>query len=316
MKNITHSTLQKIMLFCLFVFSSSGYAQRFTVTLDNFTSTANTFEVDVILIVDEPAVGVRLHAVTTAINYNPAILNGGTPCSTTDCGSWSLIAGTTAPEITADGGLNPWWLTARSPFNYENLITNGHLRIVQLQKVSSLVDLLPGSYRIGRFKLENTVPWAVDSDPELWLSSTIALGATNTAINFSLLDTPTVIRNYTTDVLNPSNEPGVTLGYTEGAPMLRILNSSLATVSPEASTEIATAFPNPFSNTFNLNLTTVSNEMVQVNVYDVLGKVIENLKVEANGISSLSIGERYATGIYNVKVTQGDKTQVLRLIKN
>jgi hypothetical protein len=105
------------------------------------------------------------------------------------------------------------------------------------------------------------------------------------------------------------------LGYTQGSPLLRVLNSSLATVSSEVSSEIATAFPNPFSSTFKLNLTTVSNEMVQVSVYDVLGKLIEDFNVESNGINSFSFGEKYARGFYNVKVSQGDKTQVLRMIK-
>jgi hypothetical protein len=46
-----------------------------------------------------------------------------------------------------------------------------------------------------------------------------------------------------------------------------------------------------------------------------LGKLIEDFKVESNGINSFSFGEKYATGFYNVKVSQDDKTQVLRMIK-
>ena len=305
MKKITISTLKKILLFFLLVFATSGFAQHFTVTLDNFMSTSNTFEVDVILIVDSPAEGVRLCAVSAGINFNPAILDGGTPCTTPNCGSWSMIDGTTAPEITANGGLNPWVMTTRNTYD--------QLRIVQAAKANSLVDLVAGSYRIGRFRFTNTVPWAVDSNPELWLSNTNASGATNTIVSFTDFGSTTFIRTASTI----TSGYYVTLGYTQGSPlpMLRLLNSSLATVSADASSEIATAFPNPFSSTFQLNLTTVSNEIVQVSVYDMLGKLIENLNVETNGINSLSFGEKYAAGIYNVKVTQADKTQVLRMIK-
>lgn len=301
----TTTLLQKITLFLFLVFSLVGYGQHFTVTLDNFISTTNYFEVDVVLIIDSPAEGVRLCGFNTGINFNPAILDGGTPCTTANCGSWSMIDGSTAPEILANGGLNQWNMTTRNTYD--------QLRIVQAPKVYSLVDLVAGSYRIGRFRFTNTVPWAVDSDPELWLSNTNASGATNTIVWSAPFGTLSpVIAATTTTVLS-----SVTLGYTQGSPlpMLRLLNSSLATVSSEASEQIATAFPNPFSSSFKLNLTTVSNEIVQVGVYDMLGKLIEDFNVESNGVNSFSFGEKYAAGIYNVKVVQGDKTQVLRMIK-
>ncbi len=299
----TTSKLQKIMLLFLLAFSLLGHAQHFTVTLDNFMSTTNTFEVDVILTINSPAEGVRLCAVTAGINYNPAILNGGTPCTTNNCGSWALIPGTIAPELTANGGLNMMNTTNRA-----NAV--GHLRIVQVTKANSLVDLVAGSYRVGRFRFTNTVPWAVDGDPELWLQPTNLGGSSNCIVSFAAFGTSNNIRATTTT----TSPHYVTLGYTQGSPLLRVLNSSLATVSADASSNIATAFPNPFSNTFKLNLTTDSSEMIQVSVYDMLGKSIEDFNVESNGINSFSFGEKYATGFYNVKVSQGDKTQVIRMI--
>ena len=302
----TTTLLQKFMLSFFLTFSLIGYAQHFTVTLDNFTSTTNTFEVDVILTINTPSEGVRLCAVSAGINFNPAILNGGTPCNSyTGCDSWILVPGTIAPELTANGGLNTMANTYRGP-------GTPHLRIAQAAKPSSLVDLVPGSYRVGRFRFTNTVAWAVDSDPELWLSPTNASGATNTLVSFTDFGSTTFIRT-----LSTQTTPSLTLGYTQGSPlpMLRLLNSLLATVSTEESEQIATAFPNPFSSSFHLNLTTVSNEMVQVSVYDMLGKLIEDFNVESNGINSFSFGEKYAAGFYNVKVSQGDKTQVLRVIK-
>jgi Secretion system C-terminal sorting domain len=306
----TTSLLQKIMLLFFLAFSLIGYGQHFTVTLENFMSTTNYFEVDVVLIVDAPAEGIRLCGFESGIFYNPTILNGGTPCTAMNCGSWSLIAGSTSPEITANGGLNTVSLTSRPP---GGSITYGHLRIRHVTKVTSLVDLLPGSYTIGRFRFTNTVSWAVDSHPELWLSPTNEFGATNNIVSFSPYGAPTPIQNYTTTV--PAGGTGLTLGYTQGAPLLRVLNSSLATTATEVHEQIATAFPNPFSNSFKLNLTTVSNEVVQVSVYDMLGKLIEDFNVDSNGVNSFFFGEKYAAGFYNVKVVQGDKAQVIRMIK-
>jgi hypothetical protein len=304
----TTFTLQRLLLLFLFFSSATGFAQHFIVTLENFTSTSNTFEVDVVLIVDSPAEGVRLCAVTAGINFNPAILDGGTPCTTANCGSWILVPGTIAPEIAANGGLNTM-VTA----NRGNPV--GHLRIVQATKANSLIDLFAGSYRIGRFRFTNTVPWAVDTDPELWLqpTNTNPPGSTNTIVSFTDFGSTTFIRTASTT----TSAYYVTLGYTQGSPlpMLRLLNSSLATIAAEGAEQIATAFPNPFSSTFQLNLTTVSNELVQVSVYDMLGKLIEDFKVESNGINSFSFGQKYAAGFYNVKISQGNKTQVIRMIK-
>ena len=307
MRTITYMQ-KKLLLLFLLVSSATGFAQHFTVTLDNFMSTTNTFEVDVILTINAPAEGARLCGTSVGINYNPAILNGGMPCTTYSyegCNSWILVPGTIAPEL-ANVGLSVF--TTR---NRANPI--GHLRIVQAPNPASLLDLVAGSYRIGRFRFTNTVPWTVDSDPELWLqpTNTNPSGSTNAIVSFYNFGSDQFMRAATTT----TSPYYVTLGYTQGSPLLRVLNSSLATVSSEVSSDLATAFPNPFSSTFKLNLTTVSNEQVQISAYDMLGKLIEDFKVESNGVNSFSFGEKYAAGIYNVKVVQGDKTQVLRMIK-
>lgn len=304
----TTSKLQKIMLLFFLSFSLIGYSQHFTVTLDNFTSTCNTIEVDVMLTINAPIEGVRLKAFTTGINFNPAILNGGFPCSTTNCGSWVMIAESTAPEIAVNGGLNQWDMCHRA-----NPL--GHLRIYQGCYALSLVDIVPGAYRIGRFRFTNTVPWTPNSDPELWLESESFQGSTATVVGFSPFGEVNPYIPWNPTDINSSNEFAIDLGYTQESPLHRVLNCSLATNNTSASSQIASAFPNPFSSTFKLNLTTVSNERVQVSVYDMLGKLIEDFNVESNGINSLSFGEKYTAGFYNVKVSQGEKTQVIRMIK-
>jgi hypothetical protein len=308
-ENITHLVRKKIILLYFLALPFLGFSQHFTVTLDNFMSTSDTFEVDVILTINTPAEGVRLCGVTTGINYNPAILNGGTPCTTSSnsgCDSWILVPGTIAPELTANGGLN-----TIVTMNRDN--PGGHLRIVQTAKTNSLVDLVAGSYRVGRFRFTNTVSWAVDSNPELWLSNTNALGATNTIVWSAPFGTSTFVRAATTTTAPHY----VTLGYTQGSPlpMLRLLNSSLATVSNNSVSEIVTTFPNPFQNTFKLDMNKVSGEPIQVSVYDLLGKQIEVFNVETNETNTLEIGQSYPSGFYNLKVSQGDKSQSIKMIK-
>jgi Secretion system C-terminal sorting domain len=62
-----------------------------------------------------------------------------------------------------------------------------------------------------------------------------------------------------------------------------------------------------------LNLSTTSEEMVQVRVYDMLGKLIEDRKAQVSDI--IELGDNYPSGVYNVIVSQGENTKTLRMIK-
>ena len=96
MKIINSILAKKIILIGFLIFSLTGFSQQFIVSLANGANpTPNTFEVDIVLSFTTPVAGIRLSSVSTGINYNPAILNGGTPCTTAMCGSWAYIGGTT-----------------------------------------------------------------------------------------------------------------------------------------------------------------------------------------------------------------------------
>ena len=77
----------------------------------------------------------------------------------------------------------------------------------------------------------------------------------------------------------------------------------------------AKAYPNPYSASFNLELTNSTVEKVGVAIYDMTGKLIEQREVNADEVSGLQIGDRFPTGVYNVIVTQGAEVKTLRVIK-
>ncbi|MEC4005429.1 T9SS type A sorting domain-containing protein, partial [Flavobacterium sp. SUN052] len=62
-------------------------------------------------------------------------------------------------------------------------------------------------------------------------------------------------------------------------------------------------------------VTTNSDENVSVRVYDMLGKLVEDRKVNATDVETLEVGASYPSGVYNVIVTQGENTKTLRVIK-
>jgi hypothetical protein len=74
-------------------------------------------------------------------------------------------------------------------------------------------------------------------------------------------------------------------------------------------------YPNPFTENFNLNLTSLSEEKVTVMVYDMTGKLLERKEVAPSELTELQIGTNFASGIYNVIVSQGENIKSLRVIK-
>jgi hypothetical protein len=77
----------------------------------------------------------------------------------------------------------------------------------------------------------------------------------------------------------------------------------------------AVAYPNPFADTFSLELTTSAESSINVKVYDMTGRVLEQKEVPAAEIQTLQVGETYPAGVYNVIVSQGNDTRMLRVIK-
>jgi hypothetical protein len=75
------------------------------------------------------------------------------------------------------------------------------------------------------------------------------------------------------------------------------------------------ASPNPYDNAFNLDVTTATDEVIEINVYDMIGKLIETRKVDVSAINTVQIGERFPSGVYNVIVSQGNQSQNVRVIK-
>jgi hypothetical protein len=94
------------------------------------------------------------------------------------------------------------------------------------------------------------------------------------------------------------------------------------TVNSPRSSEIsltsfgAIAYPNPFADNFMLEVSASTDEMIQVNVYDMLGKLVENHKVNVSDLSTFVIGNKFVSGVYNIEVIQGTQIERLRVVKN
>lgn len=75
------------------------------------------------------------------------------------------------------------------------------------------------------------------------------------------------------------------------------------------------AYPNPFTADFNIDVTTSSQENVELKVYDMLGKLIETKQINAAELNTAKVGAQYPSGVYNVIVNQDGIVKTLRVIK-
>ena len=75
------------------------------------------------------------------------------------------------------------------------------------------------------------------------------------------------------------------------------------------------SYPNPFTETFKLNIKTNSEENIHVLVYDMIGKLVEDRNLSTSDIETFEIGSNYNSGVYNIIVSQGINTTTLRVIK-
>ena len=77
----------------------------------------------------------------------------------------------------------------------------------------------------------------------------------------------------------------------------------------------AIAYPNPFAENFKLDVKTSSEEALQIKVYDMLGKLVDNRILQTTEAEGFEVGANYPSGVYNVIVSQGDTVKTLRVIK-
>lgn len=75
------------------------------------------------------------------------------------------------------------------------------------------------------------------------------------------------------------------------------------------------AFPNPFVDSFELQLDNFKEDQVNVSVFDLAGKLIETRVLSIGGNTNQFFGNQYQSGVYNVVISHGTDVKHVRLIK-
>lgn len=294
-KNIV---LKKILFLYILVLSINGFTQTensfFTIGLKNVTASENTIEMDVTITIDSNKELTKLAQISVGINYNSDILNNGNPCKIKNCGSWTYI-----------GGKSDAISRLKTTINTSNT-SNGHLRIVgtPLNYDSSIV-IPNGTYILGRYRFVNSVSWTKKSNAQLWLQPNNKENKTNTIISTYQNNKSRKLVANTTSI--HANSKLVSLQYTFDSPLNIMLNTK--------NNFNLVAAPNPYSENFHFNVQTSSESAIQIKVYDMLGKLIDNENIEYSEIQNSTFGSNYPSGVYIINVSQGENTQTLRVIK-
>jgi len=144
-------------------------------------------------------------------------------------------------------------------------------------------------------------------------------GLTSVTVNWS---TPLAIND---GVFVGVNTPTVVLNVPNGTAAIYdatavwtdfIINEALS-VTPFSATNgfDLIAYPNPSNNVFNFKMNGANDETVSLLVFDMTGRQIENKVVQGNDFKSVTLGQNYSSGVYNVVVAQGRNTKTVRLVK-
>ncbi|MCX6243102.1 MAG: right-handed parallel beta-helix repeat-containing protein [Bacteroidetes bacterium] len=74
-----------------------------------------------------------------------------------------------------------------------------------------------------------------------------------------------------------------------------------------------TAYPNPSMSFFNLKIKTESTDEIRIRIYDMLGRIVKEMKGQPDQI--FKFGEEFVFGTYIAEVKQGDQKVMVRLVR-
>ena len=157
-----------------------------------------------------------------------------------------------------------------------------------------------------------------------WLSSTsltgtytVIPGATGATYDYTPASTATM---YFKVRLTSSPCSATATSATGVAVFAKACSTTVENNNPVPTSKMATpfgvkAYPNPYDSNFQLNFTTSSENLIEIRVYDMIGKLIETRQFSTTEMNNQEVGNSYPSGVYNVIVTQGEEMKTLRVIK-
>ena len=112
------------------------------------------------------------------------------------------------------------------------------------------------------------------------------------------------------------NTDGTYLPYGEACSIYSPINDTGRLTSEVGKEQFEViAYPNPYSDSFNLEVRTTSESQVDIKVYDMMGRLVDFRTTSASEVTSLPLGNSYPSGVYNVIIKQGNNTTTQRVVR-
>jgi hypothetical protein len=317
-------------------------------------SYAGDFTAGNVSVTSSNGVGTSLTATTLAVARTaavvaPAALVGQVTglCAGTAY-NYSFAAGANAQTYTITGPVGSVVTSADNASNTTNVITTSNTAFTVVYPTTAIVNISIvasnpcGSAAAKLFVVSKTMgaittisgPTAVDTCSEYTYTATPVVGAV--AYTWTIPSGAQIVSGQGTNTLVvtfpgtlatgavlkvlATNACGVSSALKSSSVLTRTTCPTTAREEVVLEEVIKTpfsvkAYPNPYTETFNLSLTTSSEDKVSVVVYDMTGRLIERREVRPSDMVEQQIGDHYPSGIYNVVITQGEEVKTLRVIK-
>jgi len=247
-----------VILFITTISNAQVTNGQYALNISSATATNNTIDVTLTVSVVAPSPGMRIFGFQTSINFNTAIINGGTITA--------AYVGGRSPELAA------------MTFGTVNSATAGTIRI-PLSSFSSgatSVDMPVGTtLTLGTYRISNTANWA-NENANLWLQDVAASGKTRSAVNGYPFGATTPQFAYSTTT--PVSPPGLVLSHLQATPY----SLQLGTLGLEDNVKLTNIilYPNTTTGIVNIDFDYISN--TQLEIFDTNGRLLMNKKMNSN----------------------------------
>jgi hypothetical protein len=277
-KSIKNSVMKFGLVLFLMMLSISGRAQVYTMSMTATAPTDRTIEVTLIVTANSNQ---RFAGFSAGVNFNTAIVNGGTL-------SVAYVPNSKAAELSA---LSPSAVALSSlggQMRLPNAVVGG----------ASSIDMVAGSSLVlGTYRITNTVPWKANENASLWLQNVLATQRTNTSASGYPYGatTPQTVYNTTAPTAG-----ALVLGYTAASPLSLVLNAPSCPTAVAASNLVAES---PCAGAANgsalITLTGAPNNSAAI-TYKVDGGADQNATLSGGAftVSGLSAGSHTVTVTY------------------
>jgi hypothetical protein len=146
-------------------------------------------------------------------------------------------------------------------------------------------------------------------------NNTQIFNSVSRTLKFSFLTGIEFNKTYIVEVaaLNPS---GPELPYGQACNITTLSATTRIDETNEASKEFnAIVAPNPFATSFNLKVDNYTQETISIQVYDLMGRLVENNTINVNDLENTPFGANYPSGVYTMIVSNASEIKNIRIVK-